>query len=71
MVEKKALNIPYLEGVGPYGLEQQRKVLDEAAQRKAMMEAVRVRGKGTSTQERVLPPKGTLITTGTVITIRT
>lgn len=67
-IEKRAPNVPYVEGVGSSGLEQQRKVMEKAAQRKAMTEAARARGEGTSAQRGVLPRRGTLITTRTTTT---
>lgn len=50
-VEKRAPNVPYLENVGPLGLEQQWMALKEATTLKAAREAALTRGEGTSQQQ--------------------
>lgn len=49
-VEMRDPNVPYLEGVGPLGLELQQRELEVVTKRKADMEAARARGEGHSTQ---------------------
>lgn len=50
IMEKRATNVPYLEGVGPSKFDLQKKALKEAVRRKTEIEATKVRGKGTSAQ---------------------
>lgn len=51
VVERRASNVPYLEGVSPFAFELQQRELEVAAKRKAEMEAVMARGEGTFAQE--------------------
>lgn len=46
-IEKRASNVPCLEGVEPLGLELEKKALEEASRRKAEMEAAKARVEGT------------------------
>lgn len=50
VVERRASNVQYLEGVVPSALELQHRELEAVAKRQAEMEAGRVKGEGTSAQ---------------------
>lgn len=57
-VEKRTINGHYREGTGPLGLELQKKALEKAARRKAIMKAAKARGEGTFSQGGVPPFEG-------------
>lgn len=51
--ERRATNVPFHHGVGPFGLELQKKALEKATKRKATMEAARAQCEGISSQGEV------------------
>lgn len=70
-IEKRVPPVPYLENVGPSGLELHWKALKEAAKRNALMEAAQATGEGTSAQGGVPTPRETPVAANLAIVSKT
>lgn len=66
-IKRRVYDVPFLEAVGPLGMELQKKALEGAARSKVAMEVVEARGEGTSPQGRVPHSRETIVTIGMTI----